>query len=523
MDIVDGSGLWSATIGVGAGTFYTLRIDAELAGVGGGWTDITEDVYTDPPVVIAYGIDGSGPLDRIARTGQLTFGLDNSDQNSGGLKGYYSPGNSSVRTGWNVGIRVRCVVEYDGTSFYKFIGTLNSVEHAAGAQTDYRVLCTVLDWMDDAAKQRTANIATQTGKRADEIISTVVSNMTRQPISTSYAEAQMAYPYALDTAEDEKTSAMTELARAVMSDLGYLYIKGDTSAGGVLRFEDRRVRQAAVIAQSTLVDVAEMAVARSRDAIYNRLKVAINPRRVDAAATTVLYQYDAAQLLAIGPSETVTIVGQYRDPDQRAQRVGGVDLVAPVAYTDYAFGTGPGDTSLTANLSVTATTGGNSAIIELTNGGAASGFVTLLQVRGRGLYDYDQVVLQDADAASRTAYGEFVLSIDLPHEARQHVAQSILDVMLARYKDPRDVITSLTFDAATSALLSAALAREPGDLVAIAENESGVDANYFINGVRYSVEWPGLKCSWILAPDYDTATVFVLNTSTLNGAHVLGW
>ena len=505
---------------------FTSSLSAELAGVGGGWTALDADVLGSVPISISYGIQGNGPNDRIASTGTLTFALNNSTTSAGALLGYYSPDNANLRSGWAVGIRVRMTFTFSATTYYKFIGTLETIEPIPGTRGPRSVLCTVVDWMDDAAKQKTNNIATQTSKRADEIISAVVANMTRQPISTSYSAAQLEYPYALDTAEDEATSAMTELAKAVNSDLGFLYVIGDTSAGGKLVYHDRRVRQAATTSLATLSNtMAGMTVSRSRSRIYNRVKVSVNPRRVDADATTVLYQYDAAQLLALGPSESITIYGQYRDPDQRAQRVGGVDLVTPAATTDYTFGTGPGDTSLTASLTVTATTGGNSAIIELTNGAAVTGFVTFLQIRGRGLYDYDAVTLQATDATSKTAYGEFVLSVDMPHETRQHVASSVADVFLADYKDPRTYIDGVSFWANYSdALMTAALAREPGDLVTITETVTGLSTTYFINGVSYEViGGKQLRAAWVLAPDLETATVFILDTSTLNGAHVLGW
>ena len=505
---------------------FTWAIEMEFSGVGAGWTSVKADVLRAAPVSWGYGINGAGPLDRIAGTGQLTFVLDNSTANSAATLGYYSPDHASVRSGFAIGIRCRLTATYSGTTYYKFIGTLESITPEAGARGARVVYCTVLDWMDEAAKQKTANIATQVDKRPDEIIGAIVANMTRQPISTSYAAGQLEYPYALDTAEDESSAAMTELAKAVYSDVGYLYVKGDTSAGGVLRFEDRRVRQAATTVLTTLTVQHGLSIGHSRAGVYNRVKVSINPRRVDAAATTVLYQYDAAQLLTIGPSETVTIIGQYRDPDQRAQRVGGVDLVTPVAYTDYAFGTGVGDTGMTASLSVSATSGGNSVILELTNSGTVSGFVTLLQVRGRGLYAYDPVTLQTTDSTSRTTYGEFVLSIDLPHEPRQHVAQSVADTMLARHKDARAHETRVTIVGNYSdALMTAALAREPGDLVAVTESVTGLSADqYFINGVSYQIDGGNiLTASWVLAPDYDAATVFILDTSALDGAHVLGW
>ena len=72
--------------------------------------------------------------------------------------------------------------------------------------------------------------------------------------------------------------------------------------------------------------------------------------------------------------------------------------------------------------------------------------------------------------------------------------------------------------------MTAALAREPGDLVTITETVTGLNTTYFINGVSYEViGGKQLRATWVLAPDLETGTVFILDTSTLNGAHVLGW
>lgn len=508
------------------GVSFTWDIQAQFAGTAGAWTSIKADVVSSRGIQWSYGIQGNGPTDRIAQTGQLVFSLDNSTLNSAGSVGYYSPDHASVRSGFAVGIGVRLTGTYGGTAYYKFVGRLDEAAPSPFTLGERITVCTVVDWMDEAAKQKSNNIATQTSKRADELIAAIVANMTRQPVSTSYAASQLEYPYALDTAEDESTSAMTELAKAVYSDMGFLYVKGDTTTGGVLRFEDRRVRQAAATSLATLSNtMSGLKVSRTRSQIYNRVKASVNPRRVDAFATTVLYQYDAAQLLTLGPGESLTIIGQYKDPASRAERVGGTDLVAPVATTDYTFGTGPDDTSLTASLTVSAVTGGNSAIITLTNGAAVSGFVTFLQIRGRGLYAYDPVTLQADDTTSKTTYGEYVLSLDMPHEPRQHVATSVVNKFLAAYKDPRTYVAEVTFWANYSdPLMVAALAREPGDLVTIAETATGLNTTHFINGVSYEiVDGANLRASWILAPDIDTVSVFVLNTSTLDGAAVLGW
>ena len=94
-----------------------ITVEVELDGVDAGWTDISDDVL--PPVHGTYGILGNGPTDRVAGTGTMTFTLNNSVSNSGGLAGYYSPGHTNCLSGFEAGIGVRLGVTYDGKTRYK--------------------------------------------------------------------------------------------------------------------------------------------------------------------------------------------------------------------------------------------------------------------------------------------------------------------------------------------------------------------------------------------------------------------
>ena len=89
-------------------TTFTSRMEVQLTA--STWTDLGTDVLV--PITARYGIDGNGPADSIASSGELAFDLDNSAQNSGATLGYYSPIHASVRSGWTFGIQIRCVIHY---------------------------------------------------------------------------------------------------------------------------------------------------------------------------------------------------------------------------------------------------------------------------------------------------------------------------------------------------------------------------------------------------------------------------
>ena len=505
----------------------SVDVQIEFNGVGAGWTSVIDDVRAAPAPSLSYGIMGNGPLDRVASTGTLTFALDNSAGNSGSKLGYYSPGHANARSGFELGIRARVVIVYSGTTYYKFIGTLIEIDPQAGQYGDRATLCTVVDWMDEAAQQKLNGLAVQVGKRADELIASVVGNLTRQPVATSYTAAQLACPYAFDTVEDESTTALSELAKIADSDLGFVYLRGDTSTGGVLTFHDRRVRQNPGAAVATLSEtMSGLQVIRKRGNIYNRLRAVIHPRVVDSAATTVLFTLDQSNPPALAASESLTIFAPYSNPTLREARVGGTDMVTPVASTDYKFGIGPGDGSLTANLGVSVSYGGNGAIYTLTNNGTVSGFVTLLQARGRGLYDYNALTLSATDSTSKTTYGENVLTYDLAYEPRPTVGQSIITYFLAYYKSPYGSVDGVSFFANnSSALMTAALACEPGSLITLTETVTGIaTGQYFVHSVTLTLIGPNiLECQWLLAPRFDTTDYWILDTSLLGTTTIPGY
>lgn len=91
-----------------AATVGTLSVGhrLEVEFTPGAWTDVTADLIRDP-VRWRRGIFGSGPLDRLAGPGVMTFSLDNTDQNAAGQADYYTPGHANAHPDWRHGLRVR--------------------------------------------------------------------------------------------------------------------------------------------------------------------------------------------------------------------------------------------------------------------------------------------------------------------------------------------------------------------------------------------------------------------------------
>jgi PKD repeat protein len=471
--------------------------------INGDPVDLSGDMRATTPITIEYGIHGSGPAERVASTGTLTFALDNSEHNSAHLLGYYSPGHANCLAGFEVGLAVSLAITYKGVTYAKFRGTIETIDPDSGQYLTRATHVQAVDWMDEAAKQKVRLMPVQVNRPAGKLVGLIAMAMTRQPIATLYAAGDSVFPYSLDNARDEKSTAMSEFQKLALSELGYLFIKGDTSTGGVLTFQARSTRPSLVASQVTIDDtMTGLRVTRQRSRVYNLIRVTTHPRRVDADATTVLFALTGAPKIASGQS--ILLVGQYRDPAQKSVRCGGMDMVTPVPATDYAANTasdGSGS-DLTGDFGVTANFGGNGVQLQIANTGGVDGYLTLMQCRGRGVYDDNEIVSEAFDNDSIGVYSENILSIDMAFQADPRVGQDAADYLLSVYKDPHTAIESVEFIGNSSvSLMTAGLALEPGDRITIRETVTGVDADYIINGVAMTIYAGGIyRFNWIVAP-----------------------
>lgn len=470
----------------------TIAIQQQFSGSGGAWTDVTGDVRG--PIDCRYGIPGAGPLDLVASTGTLNFALSNRPNNSGSVAGYYSPDHVSKRAGFDLGIGTRLKLSYGGTDAYKFSGWLDSIEPDAGQYRERLSRCTAVDWMDVAAKFR-LNIGTQTNTNANSLVNLIQAMARPQPPGgISLDVGQSTFPYCFDNSEQERQTALAEFGRIMRSEYGYLFLRGNATAGGVLRMQNRNARLAPTSIASFNDTMVRLQAGQRRDDLVNRVKATARPRRADSAANQTLYQLPQPQSSAIAPGESRTFTGYYTDPTLRASRVGGKDMVAPVATTHYtmhtaADGTG---TDLTASFTVAATYGANSVDYVVTNNHATlSGYITKLEAVGRGLYDYSPASADREDSTSISTYGERLLSIDMPYQSDLSVAQTVADLILMIRKVPRSQEIEMTYFANRDAtLLGYAVSLEPGDAITVTETITGISFIYWINEVRLHIE-PG--------------------------------
>ncbi|HXG88763.1 MAG TPA: hypothetical protein VNJ02_10540 [Vicinamibacterales bacterium] len=497
----------------------THTIEAELNGVGGGWTDLTADTTSDR-YRLSYGIKTHRPEVRVAESGTLAFQMRNDEANSGALLGYYSPFHAMKRPGWGFGIPVRLKQVYGADTRY-WMGRLDQIIPEPGQFESRRVACVAVDFMNEAAR---ANAPTpiQVNKRSDQVFSAVLANMTEQPALTSIEAGRDVYVYALDNVSQD-TKVMAIWADLAKSELGIIACVRDATVGQTLKFEARTTRTLVTSVLCTLDNTMHgLEFPGGRSDILNVFRVKAFPRTIGVGI--IIAKIDAPIEQAINPGETRTLFFDYTDPVQRDTKIGATNQIAPVATTDYlmnAAADGSG-ANLTSSFSVVASFFSSSVMLAITNNGTIPGRVRTLQVRGDGIYALNPVTAEASDATSKATYGANVTSIEMIYQSNALVASDASLYLKEVFKDPLANVRAVRFLANQSAvLLTAALTGDISARVRLAETVAGltVATEYFINGIEFGVsETETLDVTWWLAPA-STTVYWQLGTA---GAGELG-
>jgi hypothetical protein len=412
-----------------------------------------------------------------------------------------------------IGTPIRLVIAHPllGDSVM-WVGAVKGAQRFPGARGQ-RTSVQCVDWMDEAARAKLTGIPVATDVQSDEAFETLAAIVQVQPpYGIQSSAGSDIYPYAFDNTQDESSRVLGEFQKLALSEYGLIWV-----AAGKAYFEGRRRRAGGGSIKLALDEddnLLGISVSSDRDDVVNRAQVTIHPRRRDAAATTVLFSMSSPLQVIRGTS--VTLKCQYRDPDQLAQRVGGLDMVAPHAVTDYTFfenedGTGA---DLTDQLTVTADFGGNAAMVTVANAGPYDGYIPAdgLNLRGRGLYDYQPIQADVQDDASVEAYGEAPLSYDMPYQSSPSNALDLAAFLVGLNKDPRVRVLSVDVLANWSDEMAAALlGMQVSDRVSITSTTLELDeVPYFVNGFRLTVSQAGLCSFTLILEPVDTSEFWLL-------------
>lgn len=485
--------------------YLTCVVEAGYDGINQDWVDITSDVLISDGVRWNRGMSGLGPTDRCAASGRFTCTLRSRNVAAGN----YAPEHVNCPSWWYLGTRLRVTIGDGQATRVVFYGRVREIVPGVGPfAAGMRVRVTATDWLDDAAEMAVAGVAIQIGQRGDQILTALLAEATIEPTSTDFDTGDSTFPYALDNVQDGRTRLLQVLAQVAASECGYIYLKNNDT----LAFEKRTARQTNAVAAATFDNtMTGFELRHARGLRPSKVRVTVHPRVIDAAATTVLFKrYDISAgqtALELAASATVTVFGPYGDPNNGNQRCGGSEMVTPAATTDYlantaADGTG---TNKTAQLGVTASYTANGVSLELVNNDAGTIYVTLLQCRGKGIYNRDAVVVTSGT-------GDDEIELDMPFEGDSNVAQGVADSILDLWGDTNSC--ALTYTALTLSRIYIAVTVDVGDRVFVAEDASGVRGEFVVQSVAQHLgRGPVLTTTYGLVPANE-ATYWLLDDAT---------
>jgi hypothetical protein len=495
------------------------------------WVNLSADVLANPSPKGSRGIPGNGPEDRVAAPGKLTFSLNNSQTNSAGLVGYYSPGHANAAPVWRPGLIIRLSFTYEGHTRYKWRGRIDpdGIRVIPGTKGARRVDVSCSDWIEQATYHKVNLLTSQSNKTFAEAAALLFANMPEGPLVAEYNLSET-MPTVFDT-NGPDTTALSELQKIATAVRHWVVLKGDSTGGetfstvinGVPRDIPIGTDRASKLLMETgdrilmedgsflLLDEIESLAFTEADIedadisygkhIYNHITVTSYPREVDAAVS-VLWSLEDATSLAAGIS--VTFRCPYNDPTS-GNKVNGTDFTTPVSGTDFAAfananGTG---TNYTANMSVTATFGSAEAEVVVTNTHASATFwfggpSITFQLRGKAVRVNDPARVLSKDATSITSYGPRPLNIDMKYADNPTGKDEISNAWLNTYdlKNPHYVVDRLTLIAnKNSKNMFAFLFFEPREVAGITESMTAINDDFYMQGYEFEI-LPGGIVKW---------------------------
>src|SRR5258706_2008134 len=499
--------------------FDSINFEAYVIGA---WASISADVLMTPEPTWNMGIMVNSPTDRVGDPEYLKFSLDNSEMNSAFLQGYYTPGHANCKPGWDTGIDIRLYFVFEGEIFYKYYGKImpSGINATTSIYGRRSVAVSCHGFMAQASDHDFALPTLQTNLKIGASVSALLTNMPIQPLATSLTTGGDTFPTMFDTVQ-KRTTALGELQKMAQSEYAYIYTKGDKTGGQTLVAESRITRSGlsnftapsaddvstlvqnedgdqcinedtlevdAINDETQTIDFSGRSLFGMKDPSYgknmsNEVKAVTTPRKVDAVATTVLFQTQERILVAANTTKS-NFRGDYRDPNGGASYVNGKEMVTPVSGTDYTMfansdGTGA---NLTASLVVTATYGTEAVEYDLQNTGGTDGYV-FLQARGKGIYIYDEVAVVVSDTTSINKHGKHSLNFDMKYQNDPAKGEAIAQIILGYEKDPNRTIEDYPMLAnVDSDSMMGFLYGEPGVRSTFTEPMNAINDSYFIMG-----------------------------------------
>lgn len=401
---------------------FTVEVDWHADGT---WTDETARVRR-----VRARAGFAGPRSPVAAPGTCALTLDNRDRR-------FSPGISASPLAGNLlpGRAVRVRASEDGNTWTLFRGTIARIAPEAGAWPG-AVTITCADGIARLARAR-VSVPHADAVPVDEAVSDLVSAVYTPPALSAADNGDSLAHYGR-TWEPEHTTVLDALADICRAVYGRFWVARD----GTATFWSRRQQQDPSVSAALVIGTGASAapldaldVALDAEGVINHAQVTVYPVETVGSPQVL---WTARTVLRVAPGQTRTIYAPFHD--ENGARVGALDVVAPLAVTDYAVNDradGSGfDYTSSPHFALSAEIEATRAAITLTNTAIGPLYVTRLHVRGKPIRVHDPITLDVGDVTSQVDYEGRALALDLPMQPDPVFGQAYAEYLVGRYKTP---------------------------------------------------------------------------------------
>jgi hypothetical protein len=489
---------------------------------GASWVDITSDCVINPFVAF-WGFPDNRPETRMANVGQLTFTLNNS-------AALYMPEVGSPVAGWGKSTPVQFIVTYDGVSYMRFRGRVDTLVPHNEPQTPLTVDVSCLDWLEFSSKFPLLSPQVANNLTADVAIQTILAVMPLNPQAQLLDIGNTLFPSLFD-AVSVRTTAYEEFNKLAQSEMGYCYLQHDRVNGEILVFENNTHRNGLnalsripklvaddgfllkagsatdyILKANSAIDkiipaLTDAAIINNMlnavdetyaENIINRLTINAYPKTLGTSLVT-LFSLGTDKPIKIASGAARVHHYTFRNP-LSGKEISGVGLVAPVATTDYLFNTksdGTG-TDITAYLTLNCTFSSAQATITLTNTYTQVGYITWMKIRGLPIYQDDNMSAILENTTSEQIYGYQDLTIDQVYQQDTDLGEMIGAGIVEANKAPHTRVNSLHFDANISdATMRMFLNCDIGSLIQVIDAQYSINDWFYVQGVNFTLGLTG--------------------------------
>ena len=484
-----GSVYFGAYTGLDAGTYGIFYLDDCWWGP---WVDLTSDVIGD--ITGYWGMMDNDPTTFIADTGPMEITMNN-------VSGVYTPGLTTSLAGWDKGTPIRLLFQYDSVPYIRSYGTIDDIDPEVKGYPEPegdKVRVTVTDWMNYAATHPLISPAIVSNKRADELMTTVVADMTIAPLATDYETGANTFETGFDTLEI-KTKAYSEMSKIGTSEIAPIYLLKDPVFGETLVCESfytrNGLRTPGFIMDNNMLHI-DIDYGKN---VINRFEGTAHPRVIEAGISVLFTLSSPILIPSLATIENLR--GNYTDPDGGNPTVG-ANMINPVITTDYLMNTKKDGTgaNISASLTVTASYGAAGVVYKLVNANGYPGWVIKLQARGYMVFSYNQLQKIHEDTDSQDEFGILSKTLDQKYQKEIYWGSLFGDAIVNLERYPRNKVNKVTFIANRSDdLMTAWLTGDVGMVCSIIEDKTETEIYAYIQGIEFTISTGGVvKFSWIV-------------------------